>query len=146
MESIVAFKDFLNSFDCFNYEFRQNNNISVSPTFRGNYLFNSRIQGVQDADLILLVGVNVQYDAPLLNTRIMQSVRKGTTKVVIIGPPADYPFQYTHLGNDPALINDLIDQKSTFSEELSKSKTPMIIVGNDVITRDDSQTILGRCR
>jgi NADH dehydrogenase/NADH:ubiquinone oxidoreductase subunit G len=146
LESIVAFKDFLNSFDCFNYEFRRNNNIQVSPTFRSNYLFNSRIQGVQDADLILLVGVNVQYDAPLLNSRIMQSVRKGTTKVVVIGPPADYPYQYTHLGNDPKLINDLIDGKSTLSEELGKAKTPMIILGKDVLTREDSPSILNRCQ
>ena len=80
MESIVAFKEFLNSFDCFNYEIRKDNNLPLSPTFRSNYLFNSRIQGVHDADLILLVGVNIQYDAPLLSARIMQSVRKGTTK------------------------------------------------------------------
>ena len=47
---------------------------------------------MQDADFILLVGVNVQYDAPLLNSRIMQSVRKGTTKVAVIGPAVDYPY------------------------------------------------------
>lgn len=101
---------------------------------------------MQDADLILLVGVNIQYDAPLLNARIMQAVRKGTTKVVVIGPPADYPYQYTHLGNDPAILNDLISGKSTISEELGKAKTPMIIVGKDVLTRDDSSTILSRCQ
>lgn len=79
-------------------------------------MFNSKIQGVHDADVILLVGVNVQYDAPLLNSRIMQSVRKGTTKVVVVGPPADYPYQYIHLGNDPSILNDLINGNSPFSQ------------------------------
>lgn len=146
MESIVAFKDFLNSFNCFNYEFRKNNNINLSPAFRGNYLFNSRIQGLHDADMIFLVGVNVQYDAPLMSSRIMQAVRKGTTKVVIIGPPADYPFEYTHLGNDPAVLNDIINGKSKISEELSKAKTPMLILGKDAITRKDSSIIIDKCK
>jgi NADH dehydrogenase/NADH:ubiquinone oxidoreductase subunit G len=58
VESILALKDFLNSLNSFNYEFRRDANLHLDPTFRSNYLFNSRIQGIEDADAILLVGVN----------------------------------------------------------------------------------------
>jgi NADH-quinone oxidoreductase subunit G len=58
VESILALKDFLNSLDCYNYEFRSGSSLAIDPTFRTNYLFNSRIQGIEDADAILLVGVN----------------------------------------------------------------------------------------
>ena len=41
--------------------------------FRSNYLLNSQISGIEEADLVLLIGTNPRYEAPLLNSRI----RKG---------------------------------------------------------------------
>lgn len=58
IENIQAFKDFLNALNCFNYEFRQSNNLSIPNNFRSDYLFNSQIECIEDADVILLVGVN----------------------------------------------------------------------------------------
>ena len=37
---------------------------------RSNYLLNTGIQGVEEADLILLVGTNPRFEAPLFNARI----------------------------------------------------------------------------
>ena len=76
----------------------------------------------------------------------MQSVRKGSTKVVVIGPPADYPFEYIHLGNSPSILNDIIDGKSKINEQLSNAKTPMLILGKDVVTRKDSEAIIDKCK
>jgi hypothetical protein len=36
-------KDFLNGLNCFNYEFRQTNNLTIPNHFRADYLFNSQI-------------------------------------------------------------------------------------------------------
>ena len=41
-----------------------------STDLRSNYLLNSRIAGVEDCDLLLLVGTNPRYEAPLFNARI----------------------------------------------------------------------------
>lgn len=43
VENIQAFKDFLNSLNCFNYEFRKQNNLAVPNNFRSDYLFNTQI-------------------------------------------------------------------------------------------------------
>jgi len=37
---------------------------------RSNYLLNSPIASVEEADLLLLVGTNPRFEAPLYNTRI----------------------------------------------------------------------------
>ena len=58
--------------------------MKVSPDFRANYLMNSRITGVEEADVLLLVGTNPKYEAPVLNARILKSTRKNL-KVFNIG-------------------------------------------------------------
>ena len=40
---------------------------------RSNYLLNTKISGVEEADLILVVGSNPRFEAPLFNARM----RKG---------------------------------------------------------------------
>lgn len=45
-ESILALKDFLNSLNCFNYEFRSQNHLHVPVNFRTDYLFNSQIEQI----------------------------------------------------------------------------------------------------
>lgn len=45
---------------------------------------NSKITGVEDADVLLLVGCNPRYEAPVLNARILKSTRKNL-KVFNIG-------------------------------------------------------------
>ena len=58
VENIQAMKDFLNALNCFNYEFRKGNNLNIPANFRSDFLFNSQIEMIEDADIILLVGVN----------------------------------------------------------------------------------------
>lgn len=41
-----------------------------STDLRSNYLLNSRIAGIEDCDLLLLIGTNPRYEAPLFNARI----------------------------------------------------------------------------
>ena len=47
--------------------------------------FNSTIAGIENADAILLVGTNLRWEAPLVNTRVRKVARKGG-KVFAIGP------------------------------------------------------------
>ena len=40
---------------------------------RSNYLFNGTIAGIEQADLVILIGTNPRYEAPVLNARIRKS-------------------------------------------------------------------------
>lgn len=44
---------------------------------RSNYLLNTGISGIEEADLVLLVGTNPRYEAPLFNARIRKGWKKN---------------------------------------------------------------------
>lgn len=146
VENIQAMKDFLNALNCFNYEFRNNGNLNVSNNFRSDYLFNSQIEMIEDADVILLVGVNPRLETPVLNSRILKAINKKKCKVFSIGTPADLTYHYTHLGNTASVLTDLATGKHAACEDLRNAKLPMMIVGHDTLTRSDSHGILNNAR
>lgn len=48
---------------------------------RSNYLLNTGLAAIEEADLVLFIGTNPRFEAPLLNTR----VRKRSVDVVFQG-------------------------------------------------------------
>ena len=68
--------------------------------------FNTTIAGIETADVILLVGTNPRWEAPLVNTRIRKAVRRGA-KVFAIGPEVDLTYKVEWLGNDLSLLGKL---------------------------------------
>lgn len=67
---------------------------------RSNYLLNSKIAGIEEADLILLVGTNPRFEAPLLNTRIRKSWINNDLQVALIGPQVDLTYEYQVCGKN----------------------------------------------
>ncbi|KER18777.1 hypothetical protein T265_15831, partial [Opisthorchis viverrini] len=61
---------------------------------RSNYLFNSRIAGIEEADLVLLVGTNPRFEAPLLNARLRKCWIHNELQVAVIGPKVDLTYDY----------------------------------------------------
>ena len=58
---------------------------SIRRSGRASYLFNSTIDGIEQADAILLVGTNPRLEAAVLNARIRKRWRQGGLKVGVIG-------------------------------------------------------------
>ena len=58
METSYIFKEFFDrTLDIDNYESRSDNRY-LNLSERENYLFNSSINGIEDSDLIFLIGIN----------------------------------------------------------------------------------------
>jgi len=87
--------------------------------------FNSTIAGIETADVILLVGTNPRWEAPLVNTRIRKAVRAGA-KVFAIGPEIDLTYPVTWLGDDLALSADLPKEAA---DAFGAAQQPAVIVG-----------------
>ena len=87
--------------------------------------FNSTIAGIETADAILLVGANVRWEAPLVNTRIRKAVKRGA-RVFAIGPEVDLTYPVEWLGNDLSLLGSLPD---AVTERFGKAERPAVIVG-----------------
>lgn len=62
---------------------------------RSNYLLNSRISGIEEADCLLLIGTNPRFEAPVLNARIRKAWINNDLHVANIGPKLN--LNYDHL-------------------------------------------------
>jgi len=91
--------------------------------------FNSTIAGIETADAILIVGSNVRWEAPLVNTRIRKAVKRGA-KVFAIGPQVDLTYNLTWLGNDLGLLGKL---PKDVTEAFANAQRPAVIVGGGAI-------------
>ncbi|WEK00309.1 MAG: NADH-quinone oxidoreductase subunit NuoG [Candidatus Sphingomonas phytovorans] len=87
--------------------------------------FNSTIAGAETADAILLVGTNLRWEAPLVNTRIRKAIKKGA-KVFAIGEETDLTYKVEWLGNDLSLLGKL---PKPAAEAFKNAQRPMVIVG-----------------
>jgi len=88
----------LNRLNCDNIDVKSNA-AYFNADFRNQYLMNSRVTGIDETDLLILVGCNPKYENPVLNARIKKAVDMNGLEVVVIGSAPHMPFNYTHLGN-----------------------------------------------
>jgi len=73
VESILAFRDLLHRLNCENIDVRRNA-AHLKADFRNQYLMNSKIIGIDETDLLLLIGCNPRVESPVLNARIRKAV------------------------------------------------------------------------
>jgi NADH-quinone oxidoreductase subunit G len=105
---------------------------------RQGWLFNSTLMGVEDADVLLLVGVNPRTDAPVFNARVRKAWLRGSLRVGVVGPRLDLGYAYEHLGAGPQSLGQL----GAFGDALKGAQKPMIVVGEHALTRADAGAIL----
>jgi len=96
---------------------------------RSNYLLNSKIAGIEEADLVLLVGANPRYEAPLLNARIRKSWINNDLQVAVVGPQMELNYPAQHLGESADTLRQLLAGKHAFSAQLKAAKQPIIVLG-----------------
>ncbi|OYY69009.1 NADH-quinone oxidoreductase subunit NuoG [Sphingomonas sp. 28-63-12] len=87
--------------------------------------FNTTIAGTERADVILLVGTNLRWEASLVNTRVRKAIKRGA-RVFAIGAETDLTYKVEWLGNDLALLNKL---PKVAMDAMKAADRPMIIVG-----------------
>jgi NADH dehydrogenase/NADH:ubiquinone oxidoreductase subunit G len=80
---------------------------------------NSRLRGVEDADLLLLIGTNPKLESPVFNARIRKAVVKNNLQVGIVGTPYDLTYEFDHLGTSPKTVIDILDGKHPFSAKIA---------------------------
>lgn len=143
VESVYMLKTLLEQLGSKNYDCRPEGSI-LSNEFRSNYIFNSGIKSVEEADLFLLVGVNPRHEAALLNGKISYRVRRDGIKVGNIGQPLGINYPYDQLSSNPGVLDSILSGKHEFSKLLASAKKPMIIVGEGVFGRGDAKGVLER--
>ncbi|KAK9296870.1 hypothetical protein QLX08_009267 [Tetragonisca angustula] len=109
---------------------------------RSSYVLNNTIAAVEEADVVLLIGTNPRYEAPLVNTRLRKGYIHGEQTIGVIGPNVDLTYDYEHLGQSADIVTQLRNGTHPFSNTLKSAKKPLIILGVDQLTRKDGAKIL----
>jgi NADH dehydrogenase (ubiquinone) Fe-S protein 1 len=142
IESLVAMKDLANKLGSDNLALDQaggSEPIAHGVDVRSNYLFNSKIYGVEEADAMLLVGTNPRHEAAVMNARIRKQWLRSDLEVGLVGESFDSTFGFEHLGADAAAVKLVL--AGEFGKKLSSAKKPMIIVGSAVTEHADAKAI-----
>ncbi len=141
-EEMFALKDLFTRLGSKNIDCRQDG-AKLDPRLgRWSYLFNATIEGIEQADAILLVGTNPRLEAAVLNARIRKRWRQGGLAVGLIGEQADLTYPCEYLGAGPQTLKEIADGKHTFGRALSEAKRPMVIVGAGAMARADGAAVL----
>lgn len=142
-EALVALKDLLNRLNSENLCTEELFPMAGAGTdLRSNYLLNSRIAGIEDCDLLLLVGTNPRYEAPLFNARIRKSWLHNELQIATVGHKVDLSYTYDHLGEDTSVLKQLANGTHAFCKVLSAAKRPVVVVGSGALQREDGVAIL----
>lgn len=141
-ESLVALKDLANRLGSDNLALDQpqgSQPIAHGIDIRSNYLFNSKIYNVEEADAILLVSTNPRHEAAGLNARIRKQWLRSDLQVGLVGEPFESTFEFDHLGADVAALKRAL--AGPFGEILQSAKRPMIILGSGTVEHPDANAI-----
>lgn len=137
-ESMVAMKDLANKLGSGNL--KHECHPDLPSDVRSAYVANSTIMGLEQADVILLVGANPRVECPVYNARIRKAFLDGA-EVAVLGEAVDLTYKYEHLGADVKALESL-SQGGKFLDKLKAAKKPMVVVGSGIAARPDSQAVM----
>ena len=139
-EELIALRRLMETLGSQNMEPRQRGE-TLDGTQPAGWMFNSTIAGIDQADLILLVGTNPRHEAAVLNARILKRVNTGACDVCNIGAANDLTYATTQLGDSLAILQAIADGRHEFAEKLKAAKNPMLILGMGALSRKDGAAV-----
>ena len=129
MEASYIYKEFFDRvLSSNNYECRSSNYF-VDRSKRENYLFNSTINGIEESDLIFLIGSNPRFEATMLNARIRKSFINNNTQIISLNDIGDLTYPYKHLDGQTKTLVEIFEGQNDISKKILNSKKPLIILG-----------------
>ncbi len=133
METSFIFKEFFDrTLNTNKYESRSFQRF-IDNSVRENYLFNSTINGIEETDLILLIGTNPRFEATMVNARIRKAYLKNNTKIISLNDIGDLTYPYKFLDGKTQTIKDIFENKNDVAKDIINSKKPMIIFGESFL-------------
>jgi NADH-quinone oxidoreductase subunit G len=104
---------------------------------RSAYVGTARIEDIDAAKGIWIIGSNPRDEAAVLNARIRKAWQLGA-EVTLIGPAADLTYAYTHAGTDRAALVRAASDAQAFG------KPAVVIVGQGALNEADGEAVLAQ--
>ncbi len=106
---------------------------------RSDYVGTARIEDIDSAQAIMLIGCNPRDEAPVLNARIRKAWLAGA-KVGVVGPKVDLTYGYFHLGEDRAALAKMAEDP----HDDALGKRTLVIVGQGALRGEDGEAVLAQ--
>ncbi len=104
---------------------------------RSAYVGTAKIEDIDDARRIMLVGTNPRLEAPVLNARLRKAWLAGA-EIGLVGAGADLTYDVMHVGDKPEHLAGIVEQGA----EMIKDYPSLVIVGQGALTRPDGGAVL----
>ncbi len=146
METSYIFKEFFDrTLDIKNYESRSDNRF-INISKREDYIFNSTLNGIEESDLIFLVGSNPRYEATILNARIRKSYLNNNTKIYSLNKNGDLTYPYESFDGQTQTLKNIFDGVHDLSNSILNSKKPIIILGESFLRLNNAQFLYSKIK
>ncbi|PVA12094.1 NADH-quinone oxidoreductase subunit G [Pelagivirga sediminicola] len=106
---------------------------------RSGYVGTARIEDLDHAERVIIIGSNPAIEAPVLNARIRKAWLAGAS-VELIGEAGNLTYDYTHLGTDRAALEKLASQDA---DDDAKARKTIVLIGQGAIMEADGAAVLG---
>ncbi len=107
---------------------------------RSAYVGTAKIEDIDGAKMIQLIGTNPRVESPVLNARIRKAWSAGA-KIGLVGEKVDLTYEYVHVGTDRAALEMIAG--TTISEE-TKATPSIVILGQGAINEADGEAVLAQ--
>ena len=112
----------------------------LNPSNRSSYVLNIKIQDVEKADLVLLIGTNPRWEAPIINAKIRQAWLKNRCPIFFVGEQTmNLTYPVKKIGSAATDVEKILGR--SFIDRFKKSKNPLMLVGSRVAARSDAATL-----
>uniref|UniRef100_A0A0B7AB99 NADH-ubiquinone oxidoreductase 75 kDa subunit, mitochondrial n=2 Tax=Arion vulgaris TaxID=1028688 RepID=A0A0B7AB99_9EUPU len=146
-EAMVCLKDMLNRLDSETLCTEERFPATGSGTdFRSNYIMNTTIAGIEESDILLLVGTNPRLEASLVNARIRKTWVHNELCVYMVGAPVDLSYDYQYLGDSFSILEEIASGAHPFAKILNDANKPAVILGSASLDREDNIVIYDTVR
>ena len=139
VEEMYALKNLMQGLGSSHMDCRQDGAALDPANGRASYIFNPTIEGIEDADALLIIGSDPRHEAAVLNARIRKRWLAGDFPIGLIGEKSDLTYDYKYLGASPESLSEL---DVTFKKQLQDAERPIILVGQGALARDDGSAVL----
>ena len=144
VEELYALKNLIASLGSKNIDSRQDSAALDPALGRSSYLFNATIEGIENADALLIIGSNPRVEAAVLNARIRKRTRIGRFPIAMIGEQAELRYDYEYLGAGADTLAAVASGKNAFRDVLAKAERPLIIIGQGALTGENGAAVLAQ--
>ena len=85
-----------------------------------NYLFNSKIMGIEESDLIILIVTNPRFEATILNARIRKAYINKKTEIFSLNDVGNLTYPYRIISGDTETVKEISEDKHELSEKIKR--------------------------